>query len=167
MARSPDEASREPIGALDIAALRNNVPPPDVRAATPAADIRDEKWSLPPISMESRKAVVELVQPHVSVSRDDTVIIAKGAWSAPRIYLERRPPAGDKDSGWYIGPTRVGGIVALSRVPVRDLLEVRPDFHELLGLPESYLVVLDDQGIHSLFTPVGDNLWAGKRPATG
>jgi hypothetical protein len=164
---APGGASPATGGALDIAELRNNVPPPDVRAAAPVADIREEAWALPPISADARKAVIQFGQPSFPVSKDDTLIVAKGAWSAPQVYFERRPPAGPGDSGWFLAPTEVRGIIALSRVPVRDLLEVRPDFPELLSLPESYLVILDASGIRAVFSPVGDDLWAEKRAPTG
>jgi hypothetical protein len=94
------------------------------------------------------------------VGDDQTLVVAKDTLSAPRIFLERRPPAGEKDAGWYLAPAPTSGIVALNTVPVRDLLEVRPDLRELLALPEGYLVVLAADGIRSIFTPTGHDLWA-------
>jgi hypothetical protein len=91
--------------------------------------------------------------------------MAKGAWSAPRIYLERRAATSPTDTGWYIASTDTTGIVALHKVTVRDLLEIRPDFRELLTLSEGYLAIIDGDGIRSVFTPVGEDLVA-RKPAT-
>src|SRR4051794_25829414 len=63
MARAADEAPKpaadpaEQYGGLDIAALRANVPPADVRAAAPSIDIREEPWRLPTLPADVRKAV--------------------------------------------------------------------------------------------------------------
>ena len=166
MSRSPDEAWKG-TGALDIAALRANVPPPEVRAAAPDTDIREEKWELPALSTDARKAVVELKQTATPVDSSQTVVMAKGTWSAPRIYLERRAATSPTDTGWYIASTDTAGIVALNKVLVRDLLEIRPDLRELLALPEGYLAVVDREGIRSVFTPVGEDLMARKPAAEG
>jgi hypothetical protein len=168
MSRSPDEAgaTHDPFGGLDIAALRDNVPPPDVRIAAPAADIREEKWTgVPVLSNDERKAVVDLRHVGPPLGNNDLLTVAKGSWSAGRVYLIREPAAGPGDTGWYLAPTDLKGIMALNRVPVRDLLEVRGDFRELLTLPDAFLVVLDDKGIRSIFTPTGDDLWTEKRLA--
>jgi hypothetical protein len=167
MARSADAApaAAEPWGGIDVAALRENVPPPEVRAGAPYVDVREETWVLPPLSVESRKAMIGLGQSGQPLANDDTVIVAKGAWSAPRIYLERRAPAGPHDSGWYLASTETAGIIALNAVPVRDLLEIRPDFRELLAMPEGFLLLIGDDGIRSIFTPRGEDLWAEQRAA--
>ncbi len=150
-------------GAPDVAALRANVPPDDVRAAAPPADIREEHWALPPLSTDARKAVVLLQHRGVPVSDDATLVVAKGAWSAGRIYLERRPPAAAGDSGWYLASAEVADIVALNTVRVRDLIEIRPDFRELLGLPDGFFVTVDGDGIHSILTPYGEGAWTQNR----
>ena len=160
MSRSPDEIGGKATGVVDIAALRANVPPADVRAAAPEVDIRDEKWALSALSPDARKSVVELKQPTAPVDSSHTLVMAKGAWSSPRIYLERRAATSPTDTGWYIASTDTTGIVALHKVTVRDLLEIRPDFRELLTLPEGYLTVVDGDGIRSIFTPVGEDLVA-------
>jgi hypothetical protein len=167
MARSADVAppsTGERWEGLDIAALRENVPPPDVRLAATYVDVREETWTLPPLSVETRKAVVELNQPGPPVANDETVIVAKGVWSAPRIYLERRAPAGPKDTGWYLASTDVQGIQALNAVPLRDLFEIRPDLREILALPEQFLIVLDREGVRSIIDPRGEDLWASRNP---
>jgi hypothetical protein len=166
MSRAPDEMGQGGAGpgVLDIAALRANVPPPEVRAAAPETDIREENWELPALSTDARKAVVELKQPVTPVESGQTLVMAKGAWSAPRIYLERRAATSPTDTGWYIASTDTTGIVALNKVLVRDLLEIRPDFRELLTLPEGYLAVVDRDGVRSVFTPVGEDL-ASRKPA--
>jgi hypothetical protein len=161
MAR-PADSTVEHYGGLDIAALRDNAPPPDVRVSVAPADVREETWVLPPISTESRKALVGLNSEPLQVSSEQTLIVAKGAWSAPRIYLERRGPAEPNDSGWYLASTEQSGITALHKVAVRDLLEIRPDFREILALPESFLTVIDEEGIRSVFNPTGDDLWANR-----
>jgi hypothetical protein len=175
MARSPDEAepkaaapdagaeAREHYAPLDIGALRESVPPADVRAAAPATlDVRSEQWPHAHLANDARKAVIDLHQAGRPVELQQTLVIARGAWSAPRAFLERRSPASPTDTGWYFAPTELGGITAMNTVPVRDLLEVRPDLREVLTLPDGYLVVLDAQGVRSIFTPTGDDAWAAK-----
>lgn len=167
MARSPDEASpaAEPFGGLDIAALRENVPPADIRVGAPAADLREEPWSetIPALPQDVRKRLIHLNQIGQPIGENDTLIVAKGSWSATRIYFVRNGAAGPGDTGWYLAPTDLKGITALHKVPVRDLLEVRPDFRELLALPERHLIIIDAGGIRSIFTPTGDDVWAGNR----
>lgn len=148
--------------SLDIAALRESVPPADIRVSAIAADLREETWALPPIRAASRKALVEITSSPLQVSDEQTLIVASGAWSAPRIYFERRVPAEPDDSGWYLASTLQAGIPALYKVRVRDLLEIRPDFREILSLPASFLVVIDQDGVRSVFNPAGDDLWAEK-----
>jgi hypothetical protein len=162
MARPPDAAPAEHYGGLDIALLRENAPPADVRAATPAVDIREEAWSLPLIAAEARKTLAGLNPSPEPVVEDDTLIVAKGAWSAPRLHLVRGAPAGPGDSGWYLAQTDLTGVVALCRVSVRDLLEVRPDFREILTFPAAYLAVIGNDGIRSVYSPAGDDVWPGK-----
>jgi hypothetical protein len=167
MSRSPDEIGGKAAGVFDIAALRANVPPPEVRAAAPETDIREEKWELPALSTDVRKSVVELKQPLTPVESSQTLVMAKGAWSAPRVYFERRAATSPRDTGWYIASTDTTGIVALNKVLVRELLEIRPDFRELLTLPEGYLAILDADGVRSVFTPVGEDLVARKPAPEG
>jgi hypothetical protein len=167
MSRSPDEMGASGSGVLDIAALRANVPPAEVRAAAPDTDIREEQWQLPALSADARKAVAELKKSGAPVEPDHTIVMAKGTWAAQRIYLERRAATSPTDTGWYIASTDTTGIFALNKVTVRDLLEIRPDFRELLALPESYLAIVDANGVRSIFTPVGEDLIARKPAAEG
>jgi hypothetical protein len=111
------------------------------------------------LSVAARKAVVDLNLPAAPVGDDQTLVVAKDTWAATRLFLERRAPAGPDDTGWYLAPAPTTGIIAINTVPVRDLLEVRPDFRELLVLPEGHLLVLAADGIRSVFTPAGDDLW--------
>jgi hypothetical protein len=168
MSRSPEGIEGgKGTGVLDIASLRANVPPAEVRAAAPETDIREEQWTLPVLSADARKAVVDLKQAVAPVEPTQTVVMAKGAWSATRIYLERRAATSSTDTGWYIACTDTAGIVALNKVAVRDLLEIRPDFRELLTLPEGYLAIVDSDGIRSIFTPVGEDLVPRKPSVQG
>jgi hypothetical protein len=173
MARAPDVVGRVHGPMPDIAKLRAAVPPPDLRAAAPAADVREETWDLPALTSEARGQLRQLNESPAATSDDDTVIVAKGAWSAERVYFERRSPAKPRDSGWYLGAVDRAGIVALHTIVVRDLLEIRPDFREILSLPENYLILIDRDGIRAVFTPAGDDLWSEIRgtpenqPATG
>lgn len=159
MSRSADRVP-DRVGVTDVSALRDNVPSPETRAAAPIADIREEPWSLPPLAADARQRITALKQAGPPVGGDDRLVVAKGAWSAQRIYLERRPPAAPGDSGWYVASAQSVGIVALNAVRVEELLESRPDFREMLGLPEGFLVLIDADGIRSILTPQGGDLWA-------
>jgi hypothetical protein len=162
MMRSADEAATR-FTSLDVAGLRENVPTLDVRAAAPEDDIRDQTWTLPQLSAEARQAVSDLKQSAARIDPDTTLVIARGTWSATEIFLERRLSDLPRDSGWYIASTTVAGIVALNKVLVRDLLEVRPDFAELLSLNDGFLALVDSGGVRSIYTSAGDDLWAGFR----
>jgi hypothetical protein len=148
-----------------VTALRDNVPPPEIRAAAPVADIREEAWAIPPLTPEARQRVSALHQVGPPIAGDDHLVVAKGTWSADRIYLERRPPGRPGDAGWYLGSARSVGIVSLYAVRVGELLESRPDLREVLSLPEGFLVIIDNEGIRSILTPVGDDLWAASKAA--
>lgn len=161
MSRAADAAPVGAGGLVDVTALRDNVPPPEIRAAAPVVDIREETWALPPLTADARRRVAELKQAGPPFGADDSLVVAKGAWSADRIYLERRPPTGPHDTGWYLASARSVGIVALYTVRIGDLLESRPDLRELFGLPEGFLVLIDNEGIRSILTPQGENLWSG------
>ena len=162
MSRATDQVP-EREGLVDVTALRDNVPPPEVRAAAPLADIREEAWAIPPLSAEARRRVSGLHQVGPPITGDDQLVVAKGTWSSDRIYLERRPPIRPGDTGWYLGSARSVGIVALYTVRVGDLLESRPDLREILTLPERFLVIIDDEGVRSILTPVGEDLWAAAK----
>lgn len=158
MARSADAAPAGEGGLVEVSALRDNVPRPEIRAAAPMADIREESWVLPPLTADARRRVAGLKQAGPPFGADDHLVVAKGAWSADRIYLERRSPTGPHDTGWYLASARSVGITALNTVRMGDLLESRPDFRELFHLPEGFLVLIDDEGIRSILTPQGENL---------
>ena len=163
MSRAADAAPAGQGGLVEVAALRDNVPPPEVRAAAPVVDIRGEAWTLPPLGADARRRVAGLKQAGPPFAADDRLVVAKGAWSADRVYFERRAPTGPADTGWYLASARSVGITALYTVRIGDLLESRPDFRELLGLPEGFLVLVDDEGIRSILTPQGENLWETPR----
>ena len=163
MIRASDEPTLSRFASVDVAALRESAPLPDARVAAPEDDIRDQAWTLPVLPTEARQAVSNLKQSAERIDADQTLIIARGAWSASEIFLERRPSDLPKDSGWYLASTSATGIVALTRILVRDLLEVRPDFVELLSLNAGILAIIDSFGVRSIYTAAGEDLWAAVR----
>jgi hypothetical protein len=83
------------------------------------------------------------------------VQLAPGVLDEPKVYLLRRPPASDHDSGWYIGPVaNEAGAKAeeLETLAVWQVFQRREALLEVMALPVGYLAVM----FHSLVDAILD-----------
>jgi hypothetical protein len=92
------------------------------------------------------------------------VVLYPGVWEKQRVYLERLDPANDADSGWYIGPAEdnapSGEPPASIAVRLADIIAARPDFGDLLSLPNGSLIVVDSGGPSAIFDQLGLDIWS-------
>jgi len=95
---------------------------------------------------------------------DVRVVLHPDVWFNAKIYLERMEPTNEQDSGWYVGPAKdtpaQGDPPAYIAVRLGDVIQSRPDFAELLGMPASTLIVLDAGGPTAMFDQLGLDIWA-------
>lgn len=89
----------------------------------------------------------------------DLVLLAPGAASSLTAFVWRIEPAGDGDSGWFLGsrpPDAVGwrerGLVWM---PAGELVKRRSELSPMLGLPSGWLGVLEDDRVSAVVGPIG------------
>ena len=74
-----------------------------------------------------------------------------------RIYMHRRKPVSERDSGWYIGPADDIGEptdpTQLDAIYVYRLLNLRKALLRVMALPPEYIVVFDDDEIEAVVDP--------------
>ena len=92
---------------------------------------------------------------------DSQVLIAKGCLGERDVYLEKKTPQNNQDSGWFIGS--VDGEEALTEddldvIYVFELLRERPGLMKALALPVGSLVVFQGDALQAVFNARGDNL---------
>jgi len=147
---TPASAETGEPAPVESIGLRLRTPPPESRAAAPAL-VQTVQWTVGDVTAAQREMLAEAklkTEPPASRLR---VTIGERCWNAARIYLEHASAGSGQDSGWYIGPadqTMVGPPVALL---IDELLQVRPDFRELLELPVGTVVVLGAGGLAAVF----------------
>jgi len=80
-----------------------------------------------------------------------------------RIYLHRRKPVSDRDSGWYIGPANNPGeppeSSQLDAIYVYHLLDVRPALLRVMALPLEYIAVFAGDQIEAVVNPSNRRVW--------
>jgi hypothetical protein len=80
------------------------------------------------------------------------------------VYLHRANPTEAADSGWYVSAVHQEqrGNENI-RITVEKLLEVRPDWREMLSLPIDFVVVMAAGSIANVYNEKGEDMWKGKR----
>ena len=93
------------------------------------------------------------------------VIIAMDSVYAYRVYLERKSPAFEDDSGWYVGEVSPGQ-QAGSNEPkdydqryIYEFLVLRRELMPLFALPCGYLAIVAGETIQALFDSNGKDVW--------
>lgn len=90
-------------------------------------------------------------------AEDATVSVSRGALEADRIYLERSEPVDESDSGWYLAAAPEKGPEPdrreLLRVPIAELLGVRPGLAAALRLGAGCLVIAVGSRIVAVTAP--------------
>jgi hypothetical protein len=99
----------------------------------------------------------------LSVLFSDNLFVRNMALEAPNQFLKRQVPAGNQDSGWYIG--NLDRIEAdetddeFEILRVFELLRRRPAVLQVLMLPPDYVVVLRDDEVSEILDKHGTNHW--------
>ncbi len=100
---------------------------------------------------------------------DHRIVAHPDVWQQPKIYVDRRDPTGEGDSGWYIGPASDADpappapdapAVAYVALRVGDVLAARPDLADFLSLPVGTLAILDPGGPTAVYDAVGVDVWS-------
>jgi hypothetical protein len=103
----------------------------------------------------------------VAAKYDEGVVLKRGVLDLPRVYMHRRHPVSDRDSGWYVGPADdTGGppdASQLDAIQVYRLLDIRPALLRAMGLPAEYIVVFDGDEIEAVVDPSGRRVWPVSR----
>jgi hypothetical protein len=91
------------------------------------------------------------------------VVLKRGVLDLRRIYLHRRMPVNNGDSGWYIGPaddtSEPPNPSQLVAIYVYRLLTVRPVLLRVMALPPEYIVVFDGDKIEAVVNPLNQRVW--------
>jgi hypothetical protein len=99
----------------------------------------------------------------VPAKYDQGVVLKRGVLALRRIYLHRREPVSDRDSGWYIGPADNIGEPPdpsqLDAIHVYRLLNLRPALPRVMALPPEYIVVFDGDEIEAVVDPSNRRVW--------
>ncbi|MDB5356066.1 MAG: hypothetical protein JWN24_2519 [Phycisphaerales bacterium] len=139
--------------------LRNNTPPGNLRESAPKADVAGTPWSAGEFAPGDAEAIAKLPLDHHAIDPASAVVFAAGIQSATRIYLERTAGMFPGDSGWYIGPADGPPVEALESARAGEILKARPQFVDLLSLPEGTLIVMDSAGIAAALNSLDEDLW--------
>ncbi|WP_437942620.1 immunity protein Imm33 domain-containing protein [Sorangium sp. So ce341] len=96
------------------------------------------------------------------------VLFKRGALDERCVYLERRSPRHEDDSGWYIGPAegpaeqrRVVTADDLDSMYVYELHKRRRELLDAMALPVGYLAVFSDSAIVHVLDPQNEDVWPG------
>jgi hypothetical protein len=145
--------------AAAFAALRASTPPLSARAAAP-----EDKINLDALKAQAiEKSSVEILSglPNLSPPPDGaTVVVSTGIRERGRLYLERAVPAGGTDCGWFIAAAEVGENPFIVRVPVAEVLALRPELAAVLALPRGSLVILDEGAVGAVLGSDNKDIWA-------
>jgi hypothetical protein len=104
--------------------------------------------------LDSQAALMRSLNlPPLRTRSDQLLRIAPGALEAPSVYLERKAPAGERDSGWYAGVQ--ASPVAPDRrqapwVPAGRLVAQKPAWLAVLALPEGCMAFFDDGRLQTI-----------------
>lgn len=99
----------------------------------------------------------------MNVLFSEDVFVRNRALEAPNQFLKRQVPAGDADSGWYIGNLeRIGTGEpddTYEIIQVFQLLRRRPAILQALLLPIGYVVVVRNDAIAEVLDNDGKSYW--------
>ncbi len=151
--------------------LRDRTPTPDQRQAaafvTPGPDDPvNQPWHVGPVADWQRAALAALNVERTSPEPDQRVVFHPGVWQQPKVYLDRRDPTGDDDSGWYVGPAADADPapdappVAYEAMRLGNVIAARPDLVDFLSMPVGTLAILDVGGPTAVYDAVGLDVWA-------
>jgi hypothetical protein len=145
--------------AARFAELRGSTPTTPVRAEAPVESISLSPLKVQAIAESDVETLAGLpgVQP---VDPAGTLVISNAIADKQRLYMERVAPSKPGDTGWFVGPAEIGPNPFSVTVPVKDVLDARPDWAALLSLPQGSLVIIDVGAIGVVLNSTNQDLWA-------
>jgi hypothetical protein len=144
--------------AARFAELRGSTPAAPVRSEAPVESINLAPMKVQAIAESDVETLAGLpgVQP---VDPAGTLVISNAIADKQRLYLERVGSSKPGDTGWFVGPAEIGPNPFSVTVPVKDILDARPDWAALLSLPLGSLVILDAGAIGVVLNAGNQDLW--------
>jgi hypothetical protein len=159
-------AASEKVG---LERMRDRTPKPaDREAATYTLVAPDHPmrspWKVGVMENWQKQALGGLSIEHQLPDLESRVVLHPSVWEKPQVYLERLDPASEQDSGWYIGPAEdnapSGDPPVYIAVRLADVIASRPDFGDLLSMPNGSLIILNAGGPAAIFDQLGLDIWA-------
>jgi hypothetical protein len=146
--------------------LRDATPDAEQRKAAPPKNLSADdpffgSWATGVVEPWQHEALQKLTIEREPIDPDHRLIVARGCWLQPRIYLERQRPAFDGDTGWFLGPVdQIEKKPEYDALRAGDLIAARPDLVDILSMPTGFLVVLDNGGPAAILDLEGLDVWA-------
>jgi len=157
----------EPTRRIGLERLRDQTPSVDERKAAPARspaanDPLFGKWVAGELAAWQREALGKMAMDRQAVDPEQKVVVLRNAWLSPKIYIERKEPAFEGDSGWFLGAVDIPADLPIEYDALRagDLIAAQPDLAELFSLPIGCLMVMDVAGPTALLDATGLDVWA-------
>jgi hypothetical protein len=122
-----------------------------------------QPWGAGPMEGWQSDALKTLNIERQPLDPDQKIIFGRDCWLQPKIYLDRREPAFEGDSGWYIGSVAEpvnDQKIEYDAIRCGDAISARPDLAELLQLPNGFLIVLDAGGPVAMLDGAGLDVWS-------
>lgn len=158
---APAEVSRS-LGVESFEVLRARTPSEELRATAEAAEVFPERPEGCRIDEASRASLAALEIDREPHEENATLVIARGAAAADRIYLERLLPVAESDSGWFVGHADDTRTNIVETLLCRRVLARWPDWQEILLLPAGSLVVVDGGRVEIVLDAEGKVVWSAE-----
>jgi len=157
MARPKQES--QPGEVSDYQVLRELTPEAVVRRELPQGRARCSWLAGDELSVQEREIIGQLAAAGGAFTGQEKVIVAKPAGTPRRVYLERVGLSDEAEGLWYVGAGE-GDLIGYEAISIATLLEMRPDFAELVNLPIGYLVMISDGQMEAIVDAAGRTVWA-------
>jgi hypothetical protein len=157
-ASTPAPAPQAPDAPTDAPAEAALSTPADASDTSPDASAVDAPAEQ--LSLLDRAGLSDALPPP-----DRRVVIAQGVFDGADPFMVRLPPASPADSGWYVGVSDEGSGAAavpatIAALSIEQVLAARPDWRDLLALPEGTLAVLSPSGVELLLDSTDEVVWS-------
>jgi hypothetical protein len=140
-------------------ALRRSTPRHQVRGIAPPVGKIPAEWAIKSLETWEKDTLSRLTEHKTVVDPAATISIAEGCWKCSKVYVERLQAMNATETGWYIGPADGSAPGECQTTSAGVILEARPDWKELLELPEGTLAVIDGAGVMTILDGADNELW--------
>jgi hypothetical protein len=144
--------------AAELEHLIARAPTPEQRNAAPL--VSEVRLAFPTIPSEQHAPAMLPVTARIAPGSDLRICVARSAADQVRVILHHRVErASAQDSGWSIAPLDPAAELEWEAISAADLLRLRPDLADLLGLPAGFSVIIDASGISDVFDARRQPAW--------